>query len=127
LVSLLANEVLSIMALDIESRKGYRSRLEIVRDILLVADDAGDSGSKKTHIMYGANLSYKLLTRYLDDVLDAGLVCEKGSCYLITGKGKEFLKVYEDYEKENVAVREHSERLNNGREELQRMLVLMRQ
>jgi predicted transcriptional regulator len=121
------NEVLYVMDLDANSRKGYRSRLEIVRDMLQIVDNAGNSGSKKTHVMYGANLSYKLLTRYLDDVLDAGLIHNTGPCYLITERGKEFLKVYEDYEREHVEVKKHNAILNSGKEELEKMLKLMRE
>ena len=106
-------------------RKGYRSKLEIVRDILHVAANGSESGSKKTHIMYGANLSYKLLTKYLDEVLDSGLICEGGSCYFITKKGKEFLEIYEDYEEEREAVHRHRIKLNNGREELEKLLILV--
>jgi len=77
-----------------------RTRLEIVRDILQIASGTGDFGSRKTHIMHGANLSYRLLTRYLDTVLNSGLAtCEDGS-YLITDKGQQFLQVYERYERE---------------------------
>jgi len=115
------------LGLDIEGRKGYRNRLEIVRDILKIAEDAGDSGPKKTHIMYGANLSYRLVIRYLDSVLDAGLVHNRGPYYLITDRGKEFLKVYEDYEREHIAVKKHNARLNHGKEELEKMLELMQQ
>jgi len=105
-----------------DSGKGYRSGLEIVRDVLLVAEEAGDSGSKKTHIMYGANLSYKLLTRYLEEVLNAGLVCEGGSCYVITDKGREFLRAYHDYENRREEINDRISRLNSGKENLEKML-----
>ena len=103
------------------SRKGYRSRLEIIRDILLVL---GEDGSKKTHIMYGANLSYKLLLRYLEHILDAGLVEYDGdSYYTITEKGKKFLKLYQKYEKERVEVEKRLNCLYCGKEALEKMLV----
>jgi len=35
---------------------------------------SGNEGARKTQIMYQAYLSYKLLVRYLKDVMDAGLV-----------------------------------------------------
>ena len=105
-----------------ESRKGYRGTLEIVRDVLLVVEEAGDSGSKKTHIMYGANLSYKLLTRYLKEVLNAGLICEGESCYVITDKGRRFLQTYGDYEKKRAEIEERVNYLNSGRETLEKML-----
>ena len=72
----------------------YRSRLQIIADVLSVVKE----GAKKTRIMYQANLSYKLLTRYLDDVLESGLVrCENGDCYELTQKGREFLARFDDY------------------------------
>ena len=105
-----------------DSRKGYRSRLEIVRDVLLVANEAGGSGSKKTHIMYGANLSYKLLTKYLEEVLNAGLVWEGQSCYVITDKGREFLQAFHDYENRREEISDRMSRLNSGKENLEKML-----
>ena len=105
-----------------DSGKGYRSGLEIVRDVLLVAEEAGNSGSKKTHIMYGANLSYKLLTKYLEEVLNAGLVCEGESCYVITDKGRDFLQVFHDYENRRGEISDRISRLNSGRENLEKML-----
>jgi predicted transcriptional regulator len=111
------------LVFDVENfRKGYRSRLEIIRDLLHVAEGAGDNGSKKTHIMYGANLSYKLLTKYLGEVLDAGLVCAEESCYLLTEKGREFLHVYEGYEKRRRAIKDHIKSLNSGKQTLEEML-----
>jgi len=52
----------------------YRSRLEIVADVLGVVS----GGARKTQIMYQANLSYKLLVHYLKDVIKMGLVKMKG-------------------------------------------------
>ena len=72
----------------------YRSRLQIIADVLSVVRE----GAKKTRIMYQANLSYKLLTRYLEDVLDAGLVRGgNDDCYELTPKGREFLARFDDY------------------------------
>jgi len=111
------------LVLEVEnSSKGYRGRLEIIRDVLQVAEGSGDNGSKKTHIMYGANLSYKLLTRYLGEVLDAGLVCVEGACYSITDKGREFLETYEDYENKRKEINEHISSLNCGKQTLEKLL-----
>jgi len=107
-----------------DSSKGYRNRLDIVKDILSILEVAGARGSKKTHIMYGANLSYKLLKRYLDEVLDAGLIYKYKSFYVITKKGKLFLQTYGDYDRENREVEKHAVRLNNGKTELTKMLLL---
>lgn len=72
----------------------YRNRLQIVADILSVVQ----GGVKKTQIMYQANLSFKLSNRYLTEILDAGLVDFDGvSLYVLTPKGEEFLRRYEQY------------------------------
>ncbi len=79
----------------------YRSRFDIIADILHVVK--GNDGAKKTQIMYGANLSYKVLTRYLGEVLEACLVrFERGKrCYVLTAKGREFLERYREYSRRN--------------------------
>jgi len=76
----------------------YRSRLEIIADVLCVVND--NDGARKTRIMYQANLSYKLLTQYLNDVVEAGLVTfATDDCYMLTQKGKEFLTKFGEYSK----------------------------
>ena len=68
----------------------YRTKLDIVADILHVAHQ----GAKKTEIMYQANLSYKLLVKYLTEIKRACLLDFEGRrrCYVLTSKGKEFLE-----------------------------------
>lgn len=77
-----------------EQRKKYRHSLEIARDMLSVASVK----VRKTRIMYQANLSYRIMERYLKNLLENGLI-ERGrdSFYVITRKGKDFLQMYEDY------------------------------
>ena len=64
----------------------YRDRLDIIADILNVVSRE----AKKTQIMYQANLSYKVLQRYLNEIVQAALVrFETGSqSYMLTFKGK---------------------------------------
>lgn len=75
----------------------YRSRLDIMADILQVASQ----NAKKTQIMYQANLSYKVLKKYLRDMTAASLISfeTKEQLYIITQKGQEFLEAYTDYSK----------------------------
>ncbi len=77
----------------------YRGRLDIIADILNVAS----RDAKKTQIMYQANLSYKVLQRYLAEVAGAQLISFENSkqCYSLTDKGREFLEAYEKYSKTN--------------------------
>jgi predicted transcriptional regulator len=67
-----------------------RDRLSIVADILEVT--AG--GASKTHIMFAANLSFKLLEKYLRIVINAGFVQSGNGKYLITLRGRSYLDAY---------------------------------
>ena len=73
----------------------HRKKLEIVVDILSIAR----YGAKKTHIMYKGNLSFSLLSRYLDEVVTSGLVNREGCEYLLTPAGYKFLDLFADYAK----------------------------
>jgi len=96
----------------------YRDRLQIIADILSIASRR----AKKTQIMYQANLSYKLLCRYLGEVLDAGLVSfENEECYVLTAKGEEFLNRHEEYSKRCKNLEEHLNHVNDERVALEKM------
>ena len=96
----------------------YRDRLRIIADILLIANDR----AKKTRIMYQANLSYRLLCRYLDEVVHAGLVKpEDDDCYVLTAKGKEFLSRHGEYAKRCQSLEEHLNSVNDEKNALVRM------
>jgi predicted transcriptional regulator len=68
----------------------YRDRLAIVADVL----KAAETGAKKTRIMYMANLSYKLLEKYLTETIQIGFICYEQDQYILTEKGKIFLEKY---------------------------------
>jgi predicted transcriptional regulator len=78
----------------------YRHRLEIIADILQVVSQ----NAKKTQIMYQANLSYKVLKRYLKNITAASLISfeTEEQCYVLTPKGQEFLEAYQDYSRTNM-------------------------
>ena len=84
---------------------GYRSRYEIIADMLNVVSGR----AKKTKIMYQANLSYKLLQKYLAEIKRSSLVMyeRKGRCYMLTDKGKEFLQAYKEYSRHASFVEKH--------------------
>jgi len=93
----------------------YRDRLRIIADVLSIAGGR----AKKTQIMYQANLSYRLLCRYLEEVLDAGLVsCENEDCYVLTAKGKEFLVQHEEYSKHCKTFEEQSDNIGRTKTHL---------
>jgi predicted transcriptional regulator len=79
---------------DLKCVKKNRDRLDIVRDMLSVAL----AKAKKTKIMYMANLNFEQVEKYLKMLLEQELLEQDCYCfYLITRKGREFLRVYDDY------------------------------
>lgn len=82
-----------------ETDRGYsltrerRTRLDIYADILR---EIGPN-SRKMHIVYGASLGFKQGERYLDELLENGLIEIKSNSPLtwsITELGEKFLKKY---------------------------------
>lgn len=70
----------------------YRSRADIVADMLEVAID----GAIKTRIMYRSFLSFPQLNEYLEILMENGLLefNEEERKYFTTEKGKHYLKMY---------------------------------
>jgi predicted transcriptional regulator len=75
----------------------YRSRVDIISDILLVL---ADGPKKKTVIMYGAKLSFPQLEEYEAFLLKRGLMehtgeaVRKGRLYSITPLGRELVQLH---------------------------------
>ena len=81
--------------------KNRRSRLEIYLDVLQTIKE----GTRKpTRIMYGANLSWKLLQGVIDSMVDQGLIEEveqsgkrdkrTNKLYVVTVKGDSVIKYF---------------------------------
>lgn len=99
----------------------YRNRLEIIRDILLAV--SVNDGAKKTRIMYGANLGYKVLMRYLRELLKAGLLDHDGeSHYRLTDKGERFLRLYKDYERDYSDLKDEIDNLEKEKKSLRKIV-----
>ncbi len=83
----------------------YRDRLDIIADILNVASQ----DPKKTQIMYQANLSYKVLQRYLTEIIDASLITfeDNNQRYKLTFKGHEYLDAYKEYARCSKTMEKH--------------------
>ena len=74
-----------------------RSPMEMVCDILGVL---AEGPTKPTHILYRANMSWKVLSSYLDYLTNRGIVQKeesegKRSTYTLTQKGRSILELYE--------------------------------
>jgi len=95
-----------------ESVGKHRSRLQIVADILLVVKD----GAKKTKIMRRANLSHRLLRRYLAHIMEAELVRPRDAgYYTLTLRGREFLNWCEEYLKRSRHLEEQFDEISSQR------------
>jgi len=80
------------------NKRRYRSRIQIVADILEIAR----SGSRKTRIMYLGNLSFEVLQKYLDMLVNLGLIkfeSEDDRTYVATERGRQFLEDFHELEK----------------------------
>ena len=97
----------------------YRSRLDIIADILQVVSQ----NAKKTQIMYQANLSYKVLQRYLKDITESSLINFEiaEQCYVLTEKGQEFLEAYKDYAKTNKSIEKRLNDIDNKKKNLEEL------
>lgn len=75
----------------------YRSRTEIVHQILQVSKEEGNDGAVKTKIMYKAFLSYAQLREYLTVMTDNDLLQFESDTqrFRITEKGLRFMDIYD--------------------------------
>jgi predicted transcriptional regulator len=84
-------------------RRPYRNRMEIAAGILEIAKN----GSRKTRIMYLGNLSFDLLQKYLDMLVNLGLLQarnDKEKIYVATEKGRQFLEDFNELQKHSEVV-----------------------
>ena len=91
-----------------------RDRLTIIADILKSAN----SGATKTHIMFKANLSFSLLEKYLDIVVNAGLLQVNSCKYTVTEQGYIFMKQYREFHERYLQAQKMFDALHSEREKL---------
>jgi len=80
-------------------KRPYRSKMRILADMMRTIQGEGEEGAGPTKILYAANLSHDRLTQYLDELVEKELIQEMGSdssnrSYLLTEKGREFLREF---------------------------------
>jgi hypothetical protein len=72
--------------------------------------------------MYGANLSFHQVEKYLRFLLRSGLLeLDVDSGYLVTGLGREFLFLYEEYLERSNVLRQEVEKNMKDRLQLENM------
>ena len=89
-----------------------RDRVSIIAAII----EAAVPGANKTRIMFGANLSFSLLEKYLDVALRSGFIHLEDSRYYPTERGRQYLKQYKQFETRYVEAQKLREDLINERE-----------
>ena len=95
----------------------YRSRLQIIADILAVAR----RGAGKTKVMYLANLSYLLLEKYLGETVASGFVSREDLGYRVTEKGLDFLEKYKDFSSRYSRISNEMRKMQLEKEALERL------
>ncbi len=95
----------------------YRRRFEIIADIL----KAAENGAKKTRIMYVANLSHRLLEKYLMKTINLGFIRFNNDGYEVTEKGRLFLERYRQFHSKYSRVQRELENMRFEMEVLERM------
>jgi len=70
-----------------------RSKYEIVHDML----DTISPGTKIMNVMYKSNLSYEVTRKYLDKLIEKGLIMQKDNLYYLTEKGQILLDILKQY------------------------------
>jgi predicted transcriptional regulator len=73
--------------------------MRILADMMRAIQSEGEEGAGPTKILYAANLSHDRLTQYLDELMEKELIKEMNPetdnrIYLLTEKGREFLKEF---------------------------------
>jgi predicted transcriptional regulator len=80
----------------------YRSQMRIYVDIMLVIQRE-ENHAKPTRILYGANLSYDRLVKYLDELKTLGVIEEVDGpddrFYRLTQKGIDFMNQFRAVER----------------------------
>ena len=69
-----------------------RTRIDVEADIIRLAKER--SGAKKTWIVYGANLNFRLVKEYLRRLRERGLLIFEEPFYYATPKADQFLVAY---------------------------------
>ena len=103
---------------DRKTSNKNRSSLDIAQKILSIALVK----VCKTRIMYGANLNFHQLEKYLGTLVGNALLSFDGdSGYLTTYSGKEFLHLYEYYLDRSTRLKGEVERNAKDRKQLENM------
>jgi len=69
-----------------------RGKIDIIADILKVAK----GGSKRTRVVYETNLNFTIFQKYLDVLVERGLIENFNGQVYTTDRGFEYIRIYDD-------------------------------
>ncbi len=76
----------------------YRTSIQIVADLLTATEQSGQEGIRTTSLLTKANLSHSRLSKFLENLIGAGLIngieFDGRNTFVITGKGRQYLDSY---------------------------------
>jgi predicted transcriptional regulator len=74
--------------------------------------------------MYQANLSFRVLQKYLAEISGASLICfeDETQCYALTSKGEAFLEAYRQYSKTNRHAKKIIGEVNSKKQTLEKLI-----
>jgi predicted transcriptional regulator len=91
-----------------------RDGLSIIAAIL----DACRTQTNKTHIMFSANLSFKLLEKYLETLTRSRLIKVEGNKYALTEEGHEFISNFRNVHERYISAQKTFESVESERKKL---------
>ena len=97
----------------------YRDSLDLIAAVL----GAASAGAGKTRIMFQANLSYKILSKYLELAVDNGFLTFNSPHYEVTKTGQEFLARYKLVNDKYSKIQWLLQEINNERKALEQLCL----
>ena len=107
------------MFLEVNLLSKNRGSTDVLADVVKVSRE----GPRKTRIMMKANLSYKLLQKYLAIAVNNGFISSDNSRYRLTSNGKVFLEEYNKYCDRLSKIQGLQKELDSRRVSLERMYL----
>lgn len=79
----------------------YRTSIKIIGDILACTEESGEQRIRVSSLHARANVSSIRLSKFVTDLTSAGLIAtkeiNKKNAFIITQKGREYLKSYQRF------------------------------
>jgi len=79
----------------------YRTHMQILSDLLAATEQSGQEGIKTTRLISKANVSHSRLTKFVKNLIGAGLInkieYDGKNTFVLTPKGRQYLESYQRF------------------------------